>query len=175
MGVPSFAQIYREYFDFVWRCTRSYGVDADAIDDVVQEIFIVVQKRLHTLQEGDALRSWIYGIVRRTVSTHRRARRTRAARDVAEIPSLSTTRPSPLEVAEQSDQLKVLSSLLEQLDETKREVFILAEIAEMSAPEIAEAVGIPVNTAYSRLRAARHAFEEALVRYKNLLERKNVR
>lgn len=173
MGVPPFSRIYLEYFDFVWRCARSFGVETEAMDDVVQEIFIVIQTRLHTLQEDQALRSWIYGIVRRTVSSHRRARRTRESHMLRELAVVRSHQPSPLEAAEQADRLRLLSSLLDQLDDAKREVFILAEIAEMSVPEIAETINVPVNTAYSRLRAARQAFEEALTRYMNSLERRN--
>jgi RNA polymerase sigma-70 factor (ECF subfamily) len=61
--------------------------------------------------------------------------------------------------------VKLLSSLLEELDEEKREVFVLAELEEMTVPEISQAIEIPVNTVYSRLRAARLAFEEALARH----------
>jgi RNA polymerase sigma-70 factor (ECF subfamily) len=55
--------------------------------------------------------------------------------------------------------------LLEEIDWPKREVFMLAELEQMTAPEIAEALDIPLNTAYSRLRAARIAFEEGLTRH----------
>src|SRR6185436_9112759 len=73
--VPSFKAVYSRYFDFVWVSARRLGVAADTMDDVVQEIFIVIHSKLHTLQRPEALRSWIYGVVRRTVSTHRRSRR----------------------------------------------------------------------------------------------------
>jgi RNA polymerase sigma-70 factor (ECF subfamily) len=172
VSIPPFDQIYHEYFDFVWRCTRSFGVPEEAMDDVVQEIFIVVQKRLHTLEKGQALRSWIYGIVRRSVSTSRRSRRTRDAHSAAEAASAAASGPSPLEAAEQAERLRILSVVLERLDKAKREVFVLAEIAELSVPEIADTLGIPVNTAYSRLRAARQAFDAALTRHLTLLEKK---
>jgi RNA polymerase sigma-70 factor (ECF subfamily) len=73
--------------------------------------------------------------------------------------------PSPLELAVLSDELKLLWRLLEQLDPAKREVFVLAELEEMTMPEIAEAIGIPLNTAYSRLRTARQEFNAAYERY----------
>ena len=66
--VPSFQSVYREYFDFVWSSARRLGVAPDAIDDLVQEVFIVIHAKLHTLEKPEALRSWIYGVVRRTVS-----------------------------------------------------------------------------------------------------------
>src|SRR6187402_3221006 len=75
--VQNFPAVYRDYFDFVWSCTRRLGVSAAATDDVVQEVFIVIHARLHTLERAEALRSWIYGVVRRVVSAHHRARRSK--------------------------------------------------------------------------------------------------
>jgi RNA polymerase sigma-70 factor (ECF subfamily) len=138
-----------------------------AIDDVVQEVFIVIHARVHTLQKPGSLRSWIYGIVRRTVSDHHRARRTREASGVGVAVHYELERllpKTPLDLTEQSDQVRLLWSILEELDLAKREVFILTELEEMTVPEVAEALDIPVNTAYSRLRAARQAFEAALAR-----------
>src|SRR5262245_31935991 len=78
-AVPAFATIYQDYFDFVWAVVRRMGVSPAAMDDVVQEIFIVIHSRLHTLAQPESLRSWIYGVVRRTVSDHHRSRRARGA------------------------------------------------------------------------------------------------
>ncbi len=165
--VPPFSALYRDYFDFVWSCARRQGVGIEAIDDLVQEVFIVIHGRLSTLEHPAALRSWIYGIVRRTVSTYHRSRRARGgsrAAPVIEGQTHEPSQPTPLDLAEHNDQVKLLGSLLDELDPPKREVFVLAELEEMTVPEIAELVGVPVNTAYSRLRAARQAFEEALAR-----------
>jgi RNA polymerase sigma-70 factor (ECF subfamily) len=176
--LPPFSEIYRQYFDFVWSSVRHLGVSSTAIDDVVQEAFIVIHQRLHTLQQPESLRSWIYGVVRRTVSGHRRANRpdeNAVARYEAVAPTLSASPTTPLDVAEQNAQLELLSSLLAELDEAKREIFILAELEEMSVPEIAEALEIPLNTAYSRLRAARQGFEAALSRRAARLQEKGLR
>ncbi|HXX68559.1 MAG TPA: sigma-70 family RNA polymerase sigma factor [Polyangiaceae bacterium] len=167
--LPSFRALYDQYFDFVWSCARRMGVPTDAVDDVVQEIFIVVHGRLHTIERPESLRSWLYGVVRRTVSTYHRGRHARTARESPE-PSLEGTaspmQPSPLDLAVMSDEVKLMWRLLGQLDARKREVLILAELEEMAVPEIAEAIDIPLNTAYSRLRAARHDFNEAFLRYR---------
>ena len=164
--VSSFESIYRQYFDFVWASVRRLGVGPPAADDVVQEVFIVIHSRLHTLEQPQALRSWIYGVVRRTVSGYHRSRRTKDASGAALAAELDEPRgpPTPFDLTEQNDQVKLLWSLLEELDEPKREVFAMAELDELTVPEIAEILGIPLNTAYSRLRAARQAFEEALAR-----------
>ena len=162
-----FESIYRQYFDFVWSSVRRLGVSPAAIDDVVQEVFIVIHSRLHTLEQPQALRSWIYGIVRRTVSGHHRSRRVKEASGaaLAAEPDAQPLPPTPFDLVEQNDKVRLLFSLLEELDEPKREVFMMAELDELTVPEIAEILEIPLNTAYSRLRAARQAFEEALARH----------
>jgi RNA polymerase sigma-70 factor, ECF subfamily len=165
--VPPFPEIYRLYFEFVWSSARHLGVASEGIDDVVQEVFIVINAKLHTLQQPESLRSWIYGVVRRTVSSYRRTRQSKPSAGV-ELERLETVlgpgASTPLDAAEQTAQLELLSSILAEIDEPKREVFVLAELEEMTMPEIAEALEIPVNTAYSRLRAARAAFEAGLAR-----------
>lgn len=162
-----FESIYRQYFDFVWSSVRRLGVNPAATDDIVQEVFIVIHSRLHTLEDPKALRSWIYGIVRRTVSNYHRSRRVKEASGAAfavESSMLPLPR-TPSDLAEQNDKVKLLFSLLEELDEPKREVFMMAELDELTVPEIAEILEIPLNTAYSRLRTAREAFERALARH----------
>lgn len=166
--MPSFDAIYRQYFDFVWSSVKRLGVAPDAQDDVVQEVFIIVHSRLHTLEQPEALRSWVYSIVRRTVSGYHRANRSKRAAGAllaSEGPAEDQRPRTPLELTERASAFEVLARLLDELDEPKREVFSLVELEEMSVPEVAAALDIPLNTAYSRLRAARQAFEEALMRH----------
>lgn len=177
--VSPFEAIYRQYFDFVWSSVRRLGVRPGALDDVVQEIFIVIHSRLGTLEKPEALRSWIYGVIRRTVSGYHRVRRAKEASFVmmSAEPDTRGLPPTPFDLAEQSDRVKLLFSLLDELDAQKREVFTMAELDELAVPEIADTLAIPLNTAYSRLRAARLAFEEALARRSaplavNILRRK---
>jgi RNA polymerase sigma-70 factor, ECF subfamily len=162
--VPPFSVIYRDYFDFVWSSARRLGVGLDAIDDLVQEIFVVVHTRLGTLEHPEALRSWVYGIVRRKVSTYRRSRLTRKRLDALRLGGQSQVL-APIDLAEHTEQVKLLSKLLDELDSSKREVFVLVEVEELTVPETASLLGVPVNTVYSRLRAGRQAFNEALARY----------
>ena len=164
-SVPSFQSVYRQYFHFVWAAARRLGVEPDAMDDLVQDVFIIIHAKLDTLEKPEALRSWIYGVVRRSVSTHRRAKRARADTRLAVGFDAASREPTPLERTETNAELQLLASLLEALDEPKREIFALVELEELSVPEAAEALEIPLNTAYSRLRAARQAFEAALARH----------
>jgi RNA polymerase sigma-70 factor (ECF subfamily) len=162
-----FAAIYGEYFDFVWTHARAFGVSPEAMDDVVQEIFLVIHDRLRTLEKPSALRSWIYGITRRVAGNHRRARRSRegsAAPPDAEL-DLEAEGPSPLEAAVRREDLALLRLLLSKLDPLKRQAFIMTELMEMTGAELAEAMNVPLNTAYSRVRLARAEFEQALAEH----------
>jgi RNA polymerase sigma-70 factor, ECF subfamily len=164
--VPPFQTVYAKYFDFVWATARRLGVDASAIDDVVQEIFIAVHGSLATLQRPEALKSWIYSVARRTVSNHHRAIRARGGKGATVVDDeLESHQPTPFDVTQKNSDLQLLAELLAELEEPKREVFALVELEEMTVPEVADALEIPLNTAYSRLRAARLAFEAAVARH----------
>ena len=164
--VSAFEAVYRQYFDFVWSSVRRLGVGSAALDDVVQEIFIVIHARLHTLERPDALRSWIYSVVRRIVSAYHRSQRVKEISGVALAaePDVRPRPETPFDRAEQNDQIKLLFSVLSELEEPKRDILLMAELDELTAPQISEILGVPLNTVYSRLRAARIAFEEALAR-----------
>jgi RNA polymerase sigma-70 factor (ECF subfamily) len=171
LPLPTFDQLYEEHFAFVWRNVRSLGVPPSSVEDVVQDAFVVVHRRLADFDPTRAsLRTWLFGILRRTVADHRRTLRRKPAQfgtkeGDAEVLALSDTqRMGPHEVAARAEALKALAAVLDELDDEKREVFVLAEIEQMSVPEIAQAIDINVNTAYARLRAARKDFEEAVKR-----------
>ncbi len=161
--VPAFEDVYDEYFAFVWRCLRRLGVQAPALDDAVQDVFVVVHRRLGEFEQRSSLKTWLFGIAFRVAGAHRRALQRRG--EAEPVPAeLADGAPGPLEVLERREGLRILDALLARLDEEKRAVFIMAEIEEMTAPEIAEALGIPVNTAYSRLHAARRMLEAMAAR-----------
>lgn len=168
LATLSFEAIYEHQFDFVWAMTRRFGVPPEALDDVVQEVFMVVHAKLDTLTSPEALRSWLYGIVRRTASGYRRKQRFDRAPSVIaveDIPNLEAGL-SPADLAEQNAEVRQLWALLAEIEPKKREVLVMAELEEFTCPEIAQALNIPINTAYSRLRHAREAFEAALARHK---------
>jgi RNA polymerase sigma-70 factor (ECF subfamily) len=133
------------------------------LDDAVQDVFVVVHKRLHDFEGRSSLKTWLFGIARRVVRDHR------PVHWLAPTPEhLEETVPAridgPLESAEKSEAARQMQTLLNQLDDDKREAFVLVELEEMTVPEAAEALGANVNTVYSRVRAARRDLEEALLR-----------
>jgi len=168
VNLPSFVDVYRTYFNFVWSITRCLGVDRAEQDDIVQEIFVIIYRRLETIQQPESLRSWIYGIIRRTACRYHRAKRTRLVNTGTMNMEPEVLQPelcTPQAIAEQSEQVRLIWSFLEKIDAPKREVFVLTEVEEMTAPEIAAAIGVPLNTVYSRLRAARQELDEALQKH----------
>lgn len=163
--VPDFRDIYEDYFHFVWRTVRRLGVAERSLDDAVQDVFVVVHRRLHEFEGRSSLKSWIFGIARRVARDHRRrASRKDRGESLPDEVLADTRAPSPLESVSRAQAVRVLHALLDKLDDDKREVFVLAEIEQMTVPAIAEALGVNVNTVYSRLRAARRAFDQAVHR-----------
>lgn len=160
---PSFAQVYEAYFDFVWRSARRLGVPEATLDDVVQDVFVTVYRRLSAFEGRSQLKTWIYGIVRHTVADLRRSARRKPTEALdGELPDPSTT--SPQEIAAREQGAKLLHAVLQELSVEMREVFVLAELEQLSAPEVAAALELNVNTVYSRLRTARKDFDAALKR-----------
>lgn len=175
-SAPSFEAVYAEFFPFVWRSARRLGVPPSALDDVVQEIFIVAHRRLPDFEGRSSVRTWLFGIALRVVRQHRRTmRRKDRATEEHDWEALPSTHPTPHDAAERAEELSLLHRLLDALDDDKREVFVLAELEQMPVPEIAIAVGINVNTAYSRLRLARGEFDRGLARHRIQTERANTR
>ncbi len=164
-----FEAIYREHFRFVWRCVRRLGVEGASVDDVVQESFLVVHRRLEEFEGRSSTKTWLYGIVRRVAADHRRSLRRKPAHEAGSSDTdldgmHDPSGRGPESSVEQSEQLRLVRRLLAELDEEKREVFILTELEGMTMAEIAEALDVNPNTISSRLRAARREFEEALER-----------
>jgi RNA polymerase sigma-70 factor (ECF subfamily) len=162
------ARVYEEHFRYVWRCLRSLGVHDAHLEDALQDVFMVVQRRLGDFDGGAQLRTWLYAIALRIARKYRERLRREPA-------SLEQTRESHPELALsatgegaalQNERLALARAALEALSDDQREVFVLARVEQMSAPEIASVVGIPLNTVYSRLRAARLAFEAEVTRLK---------
>jgi len=170
---PVFENIYDSYFDFVWRSLRRLGVQEANVDDALQDVFIVVHRRLADFEGRSAVKTWLYGIVIRVASDYRRAKSRKAKPEELSDNLQDHSVNAPDEAAARRQAITILDQVLSQLDEDKRETFVLAEIEQLTAPEIAEALGLKLNTVYSRLRAARQSFEQALHRFRAQEERLN--
>jgi len=160
-----FDQIYAGEFAFVWRCLRSLGVRDSDLDDAAQEVFVTVHRRLPSFRADAAIRTWLFGIVRNVAfkQRRRRARKPTEPTDAA-TPDVPAPGPTPLERAQEREAAAFVSAFLAKQNDKKREVFVLAVLEEMSIPDVAGALSIPLNTAYTRLRSVRADFQRALMR-----------
>jgi RNA polymerase sigma-70 factor (ECF subfamily) len=160
----SFDEIYEAYFDFVWRSLRRLGVPLPLLDDATQEVFFVVHRRLADFERRSSLKTWLFGIA---INVSQHAIRAAARRSPSRIPHVAEEHaPTPQEHAMRAEAVRLLYRVLDDLDTERRTAFVMAELEQMSAPEIAEATGWELNTVYSRLRLARRDFEAALKRHR---------
>ncbi len=164
LSMPQFREIYDNHFQFVYRSARRLGVAERSLDDAAQDVFLVVHRRLADFEGRSGIKTWLYGITRRVAKDYRR-RVGRKEKGVVEAKGLVSNSSSPHEEAAKRQAAQTLESILSALDPAKREVFVLAEMEQMTAPEISEALSVNLNTIYSRLRIARAEFEKAVARH----------
>ena len=172
----TFAEIFDGYFVFVWRTARRLGVPESHLDDVVQETFVVAYRRRLDFEGRSSLKTWLYGIAFNVVRAYRRELGTKypAALNAerADPELLTDGADGPQESAAKREAARFVDRFLRQLNEDQRDVFVLAELEELTAPEIATVLAAPLNTVYSRLRLARAEFGKAVARHRARDERR---
>ncbi len=163
---PTFDEVYDAHVAFLYRAARAFGVSAAAVDDVMQDVFVVVHRRLGE-HDGRALRAWLLRILFNVVREHRRAyqrKGERSARSEDDVDALADSSLSAEEQTSLREAREILLGILDGMEAHQREVFVLVELEQVPVPEIAEAMGASLNTTYSRLRLARRHFSEAVAR-----------
>lgn len=155
--------VFDEHGRYVWRTLRHLGVAEAEIPDVCQEVFLTVHRKLSGFEGRSSLRTWLYGICIRVAADHRRRAYVRHERATAE-PVADAGERTGHEPDSRVEQRRAVQALLESLDPEKREVVVLYEVEGFSMKEVAEIVGCPLQTAYSRLHAARELMLAALKR-----------
>lgn len=159
----NFQEIHDQYFHFVWASLRGLGVPADGVDDAAQEVFIALHRRLSDFEGRSTLKTFLFGIVVGVARNHRRSlKRTDRLAPIEAATDAPDPGRSPFESAAASEALARLVSVLDRMEDAKREILILSEWEDLSAPEISDVLGVGVNTVYSRLRLARAEFERLL-------------
>lgn len=160
------SSVHEANADFVWRCLQRLGVRVNDLEDLHQEVFLVIHKRLQTFDRSLPIRPWLFGICVHVVSGHRRRAYHRREALVDQLPENAAPRSNgnPEDQIATRQELRQLEAILDTMDLQKRAVFVMFEIEDLSCAEIAAAVGVPVGTVYSRLSAAREEFETAVRR-----------
>ena len=157
-----FESLYREHAGYVLFSLRRLGVHERDLEDLAHELFIVVARKLDEHDPSRPLRPWLFGIAFRVALDYRRSarfRREQLDNDDAEPVDVSPGADQLMEVAEKQ---RLVHRALDTLRMEQRAVFVLHDLDGTKVPEIATALGIPLNTAYSRLRLAREQFASAV-------------
>ncbi len=158
--------IYRAHAPLVatW-ASRLAGPTCD-LEDLVQEVFLVVERRLPSFRGDAKLTTWLYQITHNVVRSHRRKARVRrwlsgsAEETAGELPSTDST---PIEDLERARARATVYGALDEMGDKYRTVFILFELEGLSGQEIAELTGTKLGTVWVRLHRARAEFERRIL------------
>ncbi|HXX68834.1 MAG TPA: sigma-70 family RNA polymerase sigma factor [Polyangiaceae bacterium] len=160
-AVPDLSAIFDDHFDFVWNALQRLGVRPADLEDLAHEVFLKVQARLGDYDSSRPIRPWLFGFAYRVAAAHRRLVRHRVEVYGHAIEPVDPVR-LPDESAEAQEDSELVRNALEAVDFDRRPVLLLHDGEDIPVPAIAAELGIPVNTAYSRLRVAREEFGAAI-------------
>ena len=159
---PSLRAVYDEHAEFLWRTLRRLGVPEADVEDAAQEAFVVVHRRLADFEGRSSLRTWLFEIARRVAADWRQRAHVRRETTIDEAPERTTSGDLATELIARKQARAKLDLALAELDDEKREVFVLFELEQLPMQAVADAVGCPLQTAYARLYAARRLVTEAI-------------
>lgn len=177
MNPETVETVYRSWARFVWLSLQRLGVRTADLDDACQDVFVVVHKRADTFREGSSMRAWLFGIAVRVAANYRR--RAHLRREQQTEPSVVEATPAasgaeqPEALALERERRDLAEAILARLSPVKRAVFVMFHIEEKSCETIADELGQPVGTIYSRLHSARKFFADEALKRRRLEEREN--
>ena len=152
------ATLYLEYAGFVRRVLRVHGVGIWCVEDAVQDVFLVAFRRFDDFVPRASHKTWLCAIATRIARDHRRRVSRKGGLLGLEENDVACARADSYAATAAAQALRAIERQLDSLDDGRREVFILAQIEQMTAPEIAKTLSVKLNTVYSRLRSARREF-----------------
>jgi RNA polymerase sigma-70 factor (ECF subfamily) len=161
----NFRQLYDEHFSFVWRSLRRLGICESDVPDAMQDVFLVVHRRLAEFEGRSKMSTWIFGICYRVASDRRKAAR-RVSLESSDEEGLDAP-DERVDIAAETERrqgLRTLEALLDEMPLEQRAVFTLFELECMTGEDIAQTLEVPLGTVYSRLRLARDTFRRSTAR-----------
>lgn len=161
LSLEDFRRVFDEHVDYVHHTLKRLGVPSADLDDAVQDAFVVLYRRRADYDSTRSIKLWLFGIALRVAAGRRRKRGPNANEDLATLVDEAPLADARLETERQRERV---ITALQSIGEDKRPVFIMHEVDGFTMPEIATELGIPLNTAYSRLRVARDEFRAAVQR-----------
>jgi len=156
----TFPEIFATYAPFVWRALVGLGVREADVADASQQTFLVIHDKLDRVDPTSPVRTFIYAVCLRVAADWRRRAHVRRELLVDRLPDQRIAPTQESHVASREGANRLLAAL-DGMDPAQREVFVLYELEELEMSEVARAVSCPLQTAYSRLRAARRTLAAA--------------
>jgi RNA polymerase sigma-70 factor (ECF subfamily) len=159
-AIPEFRRVFEDELEYVWTTLRRLGIRTADLPDVTQEVMLTVNGILSDYDPSRPLRPWLFGIAYRVALRHRAKAHVR--REVlGEVEErIEPTRPD--DDLQHAEDRALARAALETIEVEKRAVLVMTDVEGLAVPDVAQALGIPLNTAYSRLRRGREAFAEAV-------------
>jgi RNA polymerase sigma-70 factor, ECF subfamily len=161
---PDFRAVFEEHFVYVWNSLRHFGVRANDLEDLAHEVFLRVHERFSDYDPSRPLRPWLFAFAFRVAAAHRRLARHRFEVMGAPVDAADDDAARADAILMRHQDRELALEALDAVDLDRRAVFVLHELDGVAIPEVAEALGIPTSTAYSRLRLARQEFDAAAKR-----------
>ena len=161
MRVPELRELYLAHSQTVSRWAFRLGGPAADVDDIVQEVFLLAQKSLHSLRDAGSLRPWLYRITANEVRGRRRRERLRrwlrgGPADYAE--DAGEGGPTPYDSLEKRQASELTYRILDSMSEKYRTVLILFQLEDMSGEQISALTGTKLATVWVHLHRARADF-----------------
>ena len=157
--------VYEEHLSYVWHTLRRLGVRDRDLEDLAHDTFVVVHRALPSYDRSRPIRPWLFGVAFRVASDYRR--RASFSREIptdvtASGPGHPTAGPRQIADLEALERRQLVQLGLEALPLEQRAAFVMHELEGHTMPQIAEALGVKLNTLYSRLRLGRTRFAAAV-------------
>jgi RNA polymerase sigma-70 factor, ECF subfamily len=157
-----FRTVFELEVGYVMRTLRRLGVAPADLEDLAHDVFLAVHQQLHGYDASRPLRPWLFGFAFRVASHYRRKSGRETALDHEE--RVTDTAEAPDALLEKERRRRLVLAALDQIELSRRAVFVLHELDGCTCEEIARTLGIPIGTSYSRLRLARQDFSAAMTR-----------
>jgi len=166
----AFIQFYGDWFDHVSRLVRLLGAPEADREDILQEVFLVVRRRLPSF-DGASPSGWLYQITRRKVRDFRNrawVKHIFTRKRDEEPDALAADGVHPEKALETKQKHKALEAILAKMNPDRRAAFVLFELEGLSGEEIAEIQGVALNTVWTRLHTGRKEFFELAEKYRRI-------
>ena len=153
-----------DHYEFIWRTLRRLGVLGHSVEDAVQQVLLVLSRRINDVQAGSERAFMVATAVRVAADARKKQQRLREELDPVALESRVSDAPSAEELLDQGRARELLDVVLAQMPDDLKTVFIFFEFEDLSMGTIAELLGLPLGTVASRLRRARELFETLAAR-----------